>query len=40
MCKQAFDFLDFGYGAALSFILAVFIFALSFVQFRLFRDKD
>lgn len=40
MYKQAFDFLDFGYGAALSFILAVFIFALSFVQFRLFRDKD
>jgi multiple sugar transport system permease protein len=40
MYKQAFEFLDFGYGAALSFILAIFIFAMSFAQFRLFRADD
>lgn len=41
MYKQAFDFLDFGYAAALSFLLALVIFAVSFVQFRLFgKDGD
>lgn len=40
MYKQAFDFLDFGYGSALSFILALVIFAMSFIQFRLFREED
>jgi multiple sugar transport system permease protein len=41
MYKQAFGFLDFGYGAALSFLLALAIFAVSFVQFRLFgRDGE
>ncbi|MEN3267521.1 sugar ABC transporter permease [Pseudonocardia sp.] len=40
MYKQAFGFLDFGYAAALSFLLAVAIALVSFVQFRLFRDND
>jgi multiple sugar transport system permease protein len=41
MYRQAFGFLDFGYGAALSFLLALAIFAVSFAQFRLFgRNGD
>jgi multiple sugar transport system permease protein len=38
MYKQAFGFLDFGYAAALSFLLAIAIAFVSFVQFRLFRE--
>lgn len=38
MYKQAFGFLDFGYAAALSFLLAIAIAVVSFVQFRLFRE--
>ncbi|WP_309237777.1 sugar ABC transporter permease [Streptomyces albidus (ex Kaewkla and Franco 2022)] len=38
MYKQAFDFLDFGYASALSFLLAIVIAVISFVQFHLFRD--
>ena len=34
---QAFDFLDFGYGAALSYILALVIFVISFLQIRFLR---
>jgi multiple sugar transport system permease protein len=37
MYRQAFTFLDFGYGSALSFILTLIIFAFSLVQLRLFR---
>jgi multiple sugar transport system permease protein len=37
MYKQAFTFLDFGYGSAIAYLLALCIFALSFVQMRLFR---
>lgn len=40
MYKQAFGFLDFGYAAALSFLLAILIAVVSFVQFRLFRESD
>ncbi|MFI7063089.1 carbohydrate ABC transporter permease [Kribbella sp. NPDC050124] len=40
MYKQAFGFLDFGYASALSFLLAIAITLVSFVQFRLFREKD
>jgi multiple sugar transport system permease protein len=40
MYKQAFGFLDFGYASALSFLLAIAIAIVSFVQFRLFRDDD
>ena len=39
MYKQAFSFLDFGYGSAMSFILAIFIFIISFLQFRFFGEK-
>ena len=38
MYKQAFEFLDFGYASALSFLLAIAIAIVSFVQFHLFRD--
>ena len=37
MYHQAFDFLDFGYGAAIAFILAAIIITLSFIQIRFFR---
>jgi multiple sugar transport system permease protein len=37
MYHQAFVFLDFGYGSALAFTLALIVFAISFVQMRLFR---
>jgi multiple sugar transport system permease protein len=39
MYKQAFEFLDFGYASALSFLLAIAIAVVSFVQFHLFRDE-
>lgn len=39
MYKQAFSFLDFGYGSAMSFILAIFIFVVSFAQFKFFGEK-
>jgi multiple sugar transport system permease protein len=37
MYLQAFSFLDFGYGSAISFMLTLIVFALSLVQLRLFR---
>lgn len=37
MYHQAFTFLDFGYGSALSFILATIIVVASFLQIRFFR---
>jgi len=37
MYHQAFAFLDFGYGAAISFILAAIIIAASYIQIRYFR---
>jgi multiple sugar transport system permease protein len=37
MYREAFTFLDFGYGAALSFILTLIVFVLALVQLRLFR---
>jgi multiple sugar transport system permease protein len=37
MYRQAFSFLDFGYGSAISFTLTLIVFALSLVQLRLFR---
>ncbi|MGE5576764.1 MAG: carbohydrate ABC transporter permease [Syntrophothermus sp.] len=39
MYRQAFDFLDFGYGAALSYMLAIFIFIISFIQIRFLRSS-
>jgi len=41
MYKQAFTFLDFGYGSAISFTLTLIVLALSLVQLRLFcRPKE
>ena len=40
MYHQAFDFLDFGYGSALSFMMAIFIVTLSFIQLRYFRRPE
>jgi multiple sugar transport system permease protein len=37
MYHQAFDFLDFGYGSALAFMMAIFIVSLSFIQIKFFR---
>ncbi len=37
MYKQAFNFLDFGYGSAMSFILTVIVLVLSLGQLALFR---
>ena len=40
MYRQAFSFLDFGYGSALAFLLTSIILSLSIVQWRFFRPKD
>jgi len=40
MYKQAFDFLEFSYGSAIAYLLAIIIFALSFAQMRLFRYDE
>ena len=40
MYRQAFTFLDFGYGAAISFVLTAIVFVLSLVQLRLFRRPE
>lgn len=40
MYLQAFTFLDFGYGAALSAILALIVFILAVIQLRLFRSRN
>lgn len=40
MYKQAFDYLDFGYASALSFLLAIVIAVVSYAQFRLFSDDE
>jgi multiple sugar transport system permease protein len=37
MYRQAFTFLDFGYGSAISFSLTLIVLVLSIVQLRLFR---
>ena len=39
MYKQAFAFLDFGYASAMSFILAIIIFFISFLQFKFLGEK-
>ncbi|SDO67825.1 carbohydrate ABC transporter membrane protein 1, CUT1 family [Nakamurella panacisegetis] len=39
MYKQAFSFLDFGYASAMSFILAIIIFIVSFIQFKFLGEK-
>ena len=37
MYREAFSFLDFGYGSAISFTLTMIVFVVSVVQLRLFR---
>jgi ABC-type sugar transport system permease subunit len=37
MYGNAFEFLDLGYGAALAYLIAAMIFALSLIQIRLLR---
>jgi len=37
MYRQAFSFLDFGYGSAISFLLTLIVFVISLAQLRLFR---
>lgn len=39
MYNNAFEFLDLGYGAALSYLLAAMVFVLSLVQIRLVRRR-
>jgi multiple sugar transport system permease protein len=40
MYRQAFEFLDLGYGSAVSVILTLAIFVLSVIQLRAFRDRS
>lgn len=40
MYRQAFSFLDFGYGSALAFLLTSIILSISIVQWKFFRPKD
>ncbi len=40
MYLQAFTYLDFGYGAALSAILALIVFILAAIQLRIFRRRN
>lgn len=39
MYNQGFKYLDFGYGAALSYLLAVMIFGINFTQMRLLQRR-
>jgi multiple sugar transport system permease protein len=39
MYKQAFSYLDFGYGSAIAVVLTVLVFMLSMIQLRLFRAR-
>lgn len=40
MYRQAFTFLDFGYGSAISFMLTLVVLVLSLAQLRLFRRRE
>jgi multiple sugar transport system permease protein len=40
MYRQAFTFLDFGYGSAISFMLTLVVLVLSLAQLRLFRRPE
>lgn len=40
MYHQAFDYIDFGYGAALSFIVAMIIVTVSYLQIRFLRRPE
>lgn len=40
MYRQAFEFLDLGFGSAISVLLTLVIFAVSVIQLRAFRDRS
>jgi multiple sugar transport system permease protein len=40
MYKQAFSYLDFGYGSAIAVLLTLLVFVLSLVQLRIFREQS
>ncbi len=40
MYREAFSFLDFGYGSAISFLLTLIVFLLALAQLRLFRRPE
>ena len=40
MYRQAFGFLEFGYGSSLAFMLTLTVFALALIQLRLLREKE
>lgn len=40
MYRQAFEFLDFGYGSALAVLLTGIVFILSLIQLRMFRNQN
>jgi multiple sugar transport system permease protein len=40
MYKQAFTYLDFGYGSSLAVLLAVLVFVMAVVQLRMFRERN
>jgi multiple sugar transport system permease protein len=40
MYHQAFDFVDFGYGAALAFLMASFIVIASYLQMKFLRRPE
>jgi multiple sugar transport system permease protein len=39
MYSNAFEFLDLGYGAALSYLLAAMVFIMSMIQIRFLRSR-
>ena len=39
MYRQAFTFLDFGYGSAISFLLTMLVLSIAAVQYWLIRRK-
>ncbi|WP_029041468.1 carbohydrate ABC transporter permease [Cucumibacter marinus] len=40
MYKQAFEYLDFGYGSAIAVLLTVLVFVLSVLQLKFFGNRD
>jgi ABC-type sugar transport system permease subunit len=39
MYEATFGRIDFGYGAAISYLLTVFVFAISLIELRLLRQQ-
>lgn len=40
MYNQAFEFLEFGYGAAIAYIITAMVFGLSFIQLKWFQGEE